>query len=149
MSFDVSKFSFRPWNDFLGVVMQQGRVQLDSDWNDFVAQLTRRLQAGSLDTFGRSVVPRETPEGFRITVGGANNELTIGPGRIYVDGLLAENHGQPYAKKWSWDTRLAELTGTDPVSLVRQPYLPFNTKESPAEQLAAVFNRPKIGRAHV
>ena len=145
MTFDVSKFSFRPWNDFLGVVMQQGRVQLDSDWNDFVAQLTRRLQAGSLDTFGRAVVPRETPEGFRITVGGANNELTIGPGRIYVDGLLAENHGQPYAKKWSWDTRLAELTGTDPVSLVRQPYLPFNTKESPAEQLAAVFNRPKLG----
>lgn len=144
MSFDVSKFSFRPWNDFLGVVMQQGRVQLDSDWNDFVAQLTRRLQAGSLDTFGRAVVPRETPEGFRIA-SGAKNELTIGAGRIYVDGLLAENHGQPLEKKWDWDTRLAELTGIDPVSFFKQPYLPFNTKESPAEKLAAVFNSPKLG----
>ena len=145
MSFDVSKFSFRPWNDFLGVVMQQGRVQLDSDWNDFVAQLTRRLQAGSLDTFGRAVVPRETPDGFRITAGGASNELTIGAGRIYVDGLLAENHGQPHEKKWNWDPRLAELTGTDPVSFFRQPYLPFNTKNSPAEKSAAVFNSPKLG----
>lgn len=144
MSFDVSKFSFRPWNDFLGVVMQQGRVQLDSDWNDFVAQLTRRLQAGSLDTFGRAVVPRETPEGFRIA-SGARNELTIGAGRIYVDGLLAENHGQPLEKKWDWDTRLAELTGIDPVSFFKQPYLPFNTKDSPAEKLAAVFNSPKLG----
>ena len=144
MSFDVSKFSFRPWNDFLGVVMQQGRVQLDSDWNDFVAQLTRRLQAGSLDTFGRAVVPRETPEGFLIA-SGARDELTIGAGRIYVDGLLAENHGQPHKKKWDWDTRLAELTGIDPVSFFKQPYLPFNTKDSPAEKLAAVFNSPKLG----
>ena len=30
MSFDSSRFTFNPWNDFLGVVMQQGRVQLDS-----------------------------------------------------------------------------------------------------------------------
>jgi hypothetical protein len=31
MSFDNSRYTFNPWNDFLGVVMQQGRVQLDSD----------------------------------------------------------------------------------------------------------------------
>ena len=27
MSFDSSRFTFNSWNDFLGVVMQQGRVQ--------------------------------------------------------------------------------------------------------------------------
>ena len=142
MSFDFSRFSFRPGNDFLGVVMQQGRVQLDSDWNDFVAQLTRRIQAGSLDTFGQAVVPRETSEGFHITVG-AQQELMIGPGRIYVDGLLAENHGRPPEKTWNWDTRLAELTGSESVSFFEQPYLPFSDAE--AGTPAAEFNRPELG----
>lgn len=138
MSFDCSRFSFQSWNDFLGVVMQQGRVHLDSDWNEWVAQLTRRIQAGSLDTFGRAVVPRETPKGFEIAIKeGPLRELTIGPGRIYVDGLLAENHGQAHEEKWDWDTRLAELTGSNPVLFFKQPYLPFNTGESLAGTPAA------------
>src|SRR5512144_2984247 len=102
MSFDISRVTFDPWKDFFGVVMQQGRVQLDSDWNEWVAELQRRLQAGTMDTFGRAVVPRTTPDGFNIlATGGA---LTIGRGRIYVDGLLAENHG---AAPQVWDPNLA------------------------------------------
>jgi len=50
MSFDCSRFTFNAWHDFLGVVMQQGRVQLDADWNEFSSQLLRRIQAGTLDT---------------------------------------------------------------------------------------------------
>jgi hypothetical protein len=107
MSFDCSRFSFQPWNDFFGVVMQQGRVQLDSDWNEWVAELSRRLQAGTMDTLGRAVVPRTTPEGFHILATGG--QLSIGPGRIYVDGILAENHG---GTPLQWDPALAELEGT-------------------------------------
>ena len=59
MSFDGSRFTFDPWNDFAGVVMQQGRVQLDSDWNEWLGELGRRIRAGTLDTFGRAVVPRD------------------------------------------------------------------------------------------
>ncbi|ASL26568.1 DUF6519 domain-containing protein [Azotobacter chroococcum] len=137
MSFDCSRFSFRPWNDFLGVVMQQGRVQLDADWNEWVAELARRLQAGSLDTFGPAVVPRETPNGFRIAV--QRQGLVIGPGRIYVDGLLAENHGTGPIE---WDRQLAEEAGSDFTPFFEQPYLPFNdlTQESPS----SVFNRPSL-----
>jgi hypothetical protein len=91
MSFDLSRIRFDPCRDFLGVFMQQARVQLDADWNEWVAQLARRRQAGSLDILGRAVVPRETPDGFCIKIDGGT--LSIGPGRIYVDGLLAENHG--------------------------------------------------------
>ena len=58
MSFDLSRIRFDVRRDFLGVVMQQGRVQLDADWNEWVAQLARRIQAGSLDTYGGNVVPR-------------------------------------------------------------------------------------------
>ena len=41
MSFDASRFPFDPWKDFAGVVMQQGRVQLDSDWNEWLARNLR------------------------------------------------------------------------------------------------------------
>ncbi len=119
MSFDLSRIRFDARRDFLGVIMQQGRVQLDADWNEWVAQLGRRLQAGTLDTFGGSVVPRTTPDGFLIQATGGG--FTIGRGRIYVDGLLAENHG---AGEAAWDDRLAEPTGSTAVDYAAQPYYP-------------------------
>ncbi len=137
MSFDTSRFSFHPWNDYFGVVMQQGRVQLDSDWNEWVAELGRRLQAGTLDTVGRAVVPRTTPEAFHILATGG--VLSIGPGRIYVDGLLAENHG---TAPLAWNPELAELSGTAPRPFLDQPYLPFNATNQPAP--ADIFNRPGL-----
>lgn len=119
MSFDLSRVRFDARKDFFGLVMQQGRVQLDAEWNEWVAQLARRIQAGTLDTFGGNVVPRITPDGFRIDAVGGN--LTIGLGRIYVDGLLAENHGGAPA---SWDSRLATPTGTTAPTYATQPYFP-------------------------
>ncbi|MEM9578058.1 MAG: DUF6519 domain-containing protein [Pseudomonadota bacterium] len=119
MTFDLSRVRFNPRQDFLGVIMQQGRVQLDSDWNEWVAEVSRRIQAGTLDTFNGSVVPRITPDGFLIDVTGG--EMTIGAGRIYVDGILAENHGRPPAV---WDPLLAEETGSGPVPYDAQPYYP-------------------------
>lgn len=142
MSVDCSRFTFHPWKDYFGVVMQQGRVQLDADWNEWVGQFSRRLQAGTMDTLGptnagRAVVPSTTPNGFEIlAVAGG---VTIGVGRVYVDGLLVENHG---AQPTVWDARLAELTGTTAVSIFEQPYLPYNAavEEAPAD----VFNRPVL-----
>lgn len=120
MGLDFSRIRFDARKDFLGVLMQQGRVQLDSDWNDWVDQLARRIQAGSLDTFGRAVVPRETPDGFLVEAAGG--ALSIGAGRMYVDGLLVENHGAAPADEW--DPRLDELTSGTPVDYTAQPYLP-------------------------
>src|SRR4051795_13356626 len=117
MSFDCSRFTFNAWRDFLGVVMQQGRVQLDSDWNEFVAGLLRRIQAGSLDTFGGPMVPRVTPTGFLIEANAGR--ITIGVGRMYVDGLLAENHGKAPV---TWDSKLAEQVGTLPLDYEEQSY---------------------------
>ena len=119
MSGDYSRMSFDPARDFCGVLMQQGKVQLDSDWNEWVAIVERRLRAGTMDTIGRAAVPRTTADGFRIqAVGGA---LEILPGRIYVDGILAENHGSGAA---AWEEHLAELRRPGPLTYAAQPYLP-------------------------
>jgi hypothetical protein len=119
MSGDHSRFTFDPWLDFSAVLMQQGRPLGDWDWNELVAALTRRMQADTLDTIGRAVVPRSTPEAFKIEANAGT--LTIGPGRMYVDGILVENHGtEPVV----WDTTLAERRGTTARSYTNQPYFP-------------------------
>jgi Family of unknown function (DUF6519)/Right handed beta helix region len=137
MSFDASRFSFHPWRDYLGVIMQQGRVQLDADWNEWGAELGRRIQAGTLDTVGRAVVPRTTPTGFEILAAGKS--FTIGIGRMYVDGLLVENHGSAAE---DWDKQLAEPVGAKAVDFFSQPYLPFN--DGVETSAVKVFNKPEL-----
>ncbi|MEO6162802.1 MAG: DUF6519 domain-containing protein, partial [Candidatus Binatia bacterium] len=119
MSGDYSRVRFDPKNHFSGVLMQQGRVQLDADWNELVALLDRRLRAETADIIGKSTVPKETPDGFRIQI--APGGLTIGRGRIYVDGLLAENHGKAPLE---FDAVLAEQRGTLALPYNEQPYFP-------------------------
>ncbi len=127
MSGDYSRQRFDVRNDFSGVLMQQGRVQLDADWNELVAILDRRLRAETTDIIGRAVVPKETPDGFRIQI--AAGALTIGRGRMYVDGLLAENHGKA---PMEFDPVLAEQRGTLPLPYNEQPYFPEVATAAPA-----------------
>jgi uncharacterized protein DUF6519 len=119
MGGDYTRLTFEPRNDHAGVLMQQGRVQLDSDWNEQVELLDRRLRVETVDIIGRCVVPRETPQGFRIETPGGG--ITIGRGRAYVHGLLAENHGGGPSE---FDPVFAESPGTEPVDYKGQPYLP-------------------------
>ena len=125
MSGDYSRVSFDPLQDDFGVLLQQGRPLSDAEWNALVLQLRRRMHAGTLDTIGTAVVPKQTPDAFEITPVAGN--LEIGRGRMYVDGVLAENHGGGARQ---WNARLEELMGTDPVryrpqaGFTTQPYLP-------------------------
>lgn len=125
MSSDFSRQRFDPHNDFAAVLMQQGRVLLDADWNEGVEILDRRLRAETLDTLGPAVVPTTTPQGFEIGLSGSS--LTIGPGRMYVHGLLADNHG---GAPLAWDARLAELRG-GAIAYAAQPYLPDAASMAP------------------
>ncbi len=127
MSGDYSRVRFDPKNDFAAVLMQQGRVQLDSDWNELAALLDRRWRAETVDIIGKGTVPKETPDGFRIQI--AAGGLTIGRGRIYVDGLLAENHGRAPVE---FDAVLAEQRGTLAVPYNEQPYFPNVSVVAPA-----------------
>ena len=127
MSGDYSRKTFDAKRDFSGVLMQQGRVQLDADWNEMIGIISRRLRAETTDIIGRGTVPKETPDGFKIEITGG--QLTIGRGRIYVDGLLAENHGKAPLE---FDPVLAEQRGTLPIPFNEQPYFPNVAKVAPA-----------------
>lgn len=119
MAGDYTRFTFRPEQDHAGVLMQQGRVTLDADWNELVELVDRRLRAETIDIIGRCVVPKETPDGFK--VGLAGGTLTIGRGRAYVHGILAECHG---AEPDVFDPVLGEAQGTQPLDYLHQPYFP-------------------------
>ena len=67
-----------------------------------------------------SVAFLATPDAFKIECD-RQGGLSIGRGRIYVDGLVAENHG---SGRLAWDAALDEQYGAEPVSYTQQPYLP-------------------------
>jgi len=129
MGADLSRVRFDARRDHANVVMQQGRLLLDADWNELVAILERRLRANVADLAGPgprpgiagvAAVSRLTPDAFRIISTGGS--LTIGRGRIYVDGLVAENHG---AGADEFDPLLAEPRGSvADLPYDQQPYLP-------------------------
>ena len=120
MSGDYSRITFDPWHDDLGVLLQQGRPLSDADWNALVHQLRRRVHVGTLDTFGPATVPMQTPDGFKIVPNGTGG-LAIKRGRLYADGLQAENHG---GEPLVWEPRLEELVGTESIDYTQQPYYP-------------------------
>jgi len=124
MGADLSRIRSNPLLDFAGVEFQQGRVTLDADFNELVAVVDRRLRAAASDILGPSTVSSTTPDAFKITA--AAGTLSIGKGRLYVDGLLPEDHGAVStdpAKKL-FDPLMAEASFADPIAYSAQPYLP-------------------------
>ncbi len=116
MSGDYSRKRFNPEKHYQGVLRQQGRVDIDADWNEYVDLQDRRWRAETIDVVGRCGVPAETPDGFKIGVSGG--ELTVGQGRMYVDGCMAENHGTAPAL----DATIEEPYGTAALHVKDQPF---------------------------
>jgi hypothetical protein len=122
MGADFSRVFDHSLVDYSGVELKQGGVLLDSDVNELVAIVDRRLRALASDVLGRATVGANTPEAFRITVSGG--DLLVGRGRLYVDGLLAENHGAANAAQREFDDLLSESRFAEPILYSAQPYFP-------------------------
>jgi hypothetical protein len=156
VSGDYSRHSFDPLQGYSATLLQQGRVALDSDWNEWVTSVERRLRAGTVDTIGRATVPRETADGFRIgaSLAGTVKALTIGRGRMYVDGLTAENHGEtpnrfdlivPHASGRGSSGVLGELFGSETISYAEQPFLSAGARPwLPAPAALPASNGPHL-----
>ncbi|HEX7956818.1 MAG TPA: DUF6519 domain-containing protein [Pyrinomonadaceae bacterium] len=113
MKGDFSRDTFDPLKHFTRVLMQQGRVQLDADWNEQTSLLWHFMRALTSDLIG----PHGGPDGLCgfaiLAADGPQGSVTdaekvgaeeiialkpnlqgnfgIGTGRYYVSGLLCEN----------------------------------------------------------
>jgi hypothetical protein len=99
MNGDISRDTFHPWRQYTGVRLQQGRVQLDADWNEQIDIALSRERTVTRDVVGPGAVPEVAP-GFALTPpdpdgDGAGSDLLIGFGHAYVAGVLAQNQPAP------------------------------------------------------
>ncbi|MGH3991222.1 MAG: DUF6519 domain-containing protein, partial [Pseudonocardiaceae bacterium] len=97
MKGDFTRRTFRGRHHYRGVLLQQGRVQIDADWNEQVDIQTQLDQVVTRDTIGTHGGPLYDAgmaivcANGDIAEGCAGTELRISPGRYYVDGILCEN----------------------------------------------------------
>jgi hypothetical protein len=119
MKGDFTRNTFDPTKHFARVLMQQGRVTLDADWNEQTSILLYYLRTLAADIFGAHAGPSgnlgfeiignvpvsQRPQldakltaivpdqARRAVVKSAigNGDMLIGTGRYYVDGILVEN----------------------------------------------------------
>ena len=124
MAADFSRVRLNPLLDYAGVELKQGGVLLDADANELVAVIDRRLRALASDTLGRATVSTTTPNAFKISA--VTGDLMIDKGRLYVDGLMAENHGaestDPALRVF--DSLLSESSFAGKMPYTGQLYLP-------------------------
>ena len=85
MKTQISRYSHNAKKHYSGVYQQQGRMITDADWNALV-DVTKERIAQALHNVIGSGVPRNMP----LQVVDNAGTLRIHPGRVYVDGVLAQ-----------------------------------------------------------
>ena len=90
MKGDFSRSTYQPRKHYRSVLMQQGRVQLDADWNEQLDIEQHIIETTTVDAIGVSGVP-DNGGGFRVDARQDGADLVISAGRMYVDGILCEN----------------------------------------------------------
>jgi hypothetical protein len=124
MKTDITRDTFNPLKHFSRVLSQQGRVQLDADWNEQVSILLHYLHTLTADLVGPGAGP-EAKCGFDLLNADADidalklspeetsqlkellkkEHLLIGTGRYYVDGVQVENEKVvPFFDQPGWAT---------------------------------------------
>src|SRR5207253_9632580 len=131
MKGDLSRQTFDPERHYSSVRMQQGRVQLDADWNEQADIGRRRAEVEAADVIGLCGGPVHAaafgialdltglpaaekarldalfPPAFKLAAG----DFLLGAGRYYVDGILCESeHAVPY-------TAQPDLPGVAPLDV--------------------------------
>jgi hypothetical protein len=93
---DFTRNTFDATKHLSRVLMQQGRIQLDADFNEQDAILLRRLRLLARDLVGRHAAAADLPASFEVAAfkasgGYVPRDFSIAPGRYYVEGILCEN----------------------------------------------------------
>jgi Family of unknown function (DUF6519) len=90
MKADLTRSTFRREKHYSGVVMQQGRVQLDADWNEQVDIGAHLDETTRVDVIGACGIPVHAA-GFALSTLDGTSDLALSAGRAYVDGIVCEN----------------------------------------------------------
>lgn len=104
MGADRARVSYNPRQQYRSVVMQQGRVTLEADWNESQAILGEELRHETLDIIG----PAGTPDnGYEIVVTGKVPvppfDFTVSAGTMYVGGVrLVLDTAVQYSNQPDW-----------------------------------------------
>ena len=128
MKGDFTRLTFNPEKHYSRVLMQQGRVQLDADWNEQLDIAAHRVETEAADTLGNCAAPMHNaafgivtdPNDLPIEERQRLQDLGLLPlvagdfilthGRFYADGILCENeHAVPFSAQ-------PDLPGAEPVS---------------------------------
>ena len=100
MQGDFTRSTFKPESHYNGVRLQQGRVLLDAEFNEQVDIAAHLRQTATRDIIGPCGAPQDNA-GFAIDVTSDGLDLTISPGRLYVDGILCQVEDLPVAITYS------------------------------------------------
>jgi hypothetical protein len=93
MKGDISRSTFDPARQYRRVLDQQGRVQIDATANERQDLLAYHEEIRGHDIVGPGGFPKPTAGGgFAIGLSTDGKDLTISPGRGYVDGILCQLH---------------------------------------------------------
>jgi hypothetical protein len=158
MKGDVSRAAFDA-RRFSRVVAQQGRIQLDADWNEQQAIIDHRLRAALADVFGHAgllgvaIAPHAAP-GFGIHTHGGCLFDASSPG---IDVLDPSPLGGPYTlevwlKPADPDAQtparatVASRSGEFHVSVDAKGYLVFERFEASAASAVALSSRQPLRR---
>jgi hypothetical protein len=99
MKGDFARLTFDPMKHFSRVLQQQGRAQVDADWNEQGAIALHLLRSLVIDLVG----PTWRPDGgFLIGWDAASRDLTISKGHFYLDGILCENDAETTWSRQPW-----------------------------------------------
>ena len=91
MKGDFSRLTFDPTKHYVGVLHQQGRIWLDSDWNEDVFERLVLLQQELNDVIGQCGFPAPgTAFQLSPSLTDPLHDFQIGAGRCYVNGILCQ-----------------------------------------------------------
>src|SRR6187402_2969150 len=137
MKADITRTTFHPAKHYSRVIAQQGRVQIDADWNEQVSisnEYLRRLAADLIGPYGGP----QGDLGFAIApidvgAGPSAVDFAIGPGVYYVDGIRCELQAQWLAATPVKDTKNQIALATlmlDGVAFDKDQYLIVSDPDS-------------------
>lgn len=89
MKGDFTRFTFDPSKRYTRVLKQQGRVDLDADWNELNDIFDSLDRTTRIDVIGECGAPSGAAA-FVVALNGAGTDLTLSPGRFYAHGLILE-----------------------------------------------------------